>query len=93
MEQERLVIEISLPEALACAAVERTREEGHAGPDAYVRALVLADLKRRDEERLEAMLLEGLESGPGVMAGSPEWEEFWDDLRAQIRSGFRTERA
>lgn len=73
-------LHISLSDTLKRRVKERVEEEHFSNPSDYVRTLIREDLKRRDERRLEKMLLEGLASGPGVTVGTPEWEEFWKKL-------------
>ena len=42
----------------------------------YVRSLIREDLRRREEQKLEQMLLEGVRSERGMEVGSKEWWEF-----------------
>lgn len=44
--------------------------------------LIREDRKRRAKERLDALLLEGLDSGKPVRANA----EFWNDLRREGRA-------
>ena len=57
-------LNISLPEALKEFVHERVAEKAYSNPSDYVRALIREDQRRRAEEKLEQLLLEGLESGP-----------------------------
>ena len=86
-------LNINLSEELRTDAEARAAEDGHATVEAYVEALIREDLARgqatapdpdapahlsfRNQEELEALLLEGLQSGPAVEA-TPE---FWEDLK------------
>lgn len=54
MEEKEFIMELTLPEDLALFVMERAKEEGYADPGGYVLALIMADPKRRDEQRLEA---------------------------------------
>lgn len=54
---------ISLPEPLRDFVEKCVDEYGYSTASEYFRELVRADQKRRAEERLEQMLLEGLNSG------------------------------
>ena len=69
-------IHISLPESLKEYMDERVNEEHYSTLSDYIRALVREDQKRYAEERLEKLLLEGLESGRGAALGSKEWKQF-----------------
>ena len=50
---------ISLPEELK-EYVEEQTQRGYSTPSEYVRELIREDQKRRAKERLDALLLEGL---------------------------------
>ena len=56
---------ISLPEGLK-EYVEQQTHGGYSTPSEYVRALIREDQKRRAKEQLDALLLEGLNSGDPV---------------------------
>jgi antitoxin ParD1/3/4 len=55
---------VSLPEALKDYVQERVAQGAFSNPSDYIRALIREDRKRQAEARLEALLLEGLDSGP-----------------------------
>ena len=68
---------ISLPESMK-EFIEREVAEGHySTPSEYVRDLVEEALDRKNEERLEKLLLEGLDSGPAT----PMTREDWDEIK------------
>ena len=71
---------ISLPDTLREFVEEQVAEGGYSTASEYVRELIRADQKRRAEERLETLLLEGLQSGP-AMEATPEW---WEQFRADL---------
>jgi antitoxin ParD1/3/4 len=56
-------LNISLPEALKEFVHERVAEKAYSNPSDYIRTLIREDQKRRAEEKLEDLLLEGLASG------------------------------
>lgn len=60
-------LNISMPDELRDFITQRTKETHHATPTEYIRSLVREDQKRADQERLEKLLLEGLESGKGTV--------------------------
>lgn len=72
---------ISLPDAMKAFVDERVQSGGFGTVSEYVRDLVRRDQKERSQDRLEALLLAGLESGPG----EPVAPEFWDNLRREIQ--------
>jgi antitoxin ParD1/3/4 len=68
-------VEISLPEALH-AFIEQQIASGRYGTiSEYLQALVQRELKLQAEERLEALLIEGLESGPATEMTDADWDE------------------
>ena len=56
------IVNISLPDQMKQYIEERLNEGGYSTTSEYVRDLIREDQKRRAEERLEALLLRGLES-------------------------------
>jgi antitoxin ParD1/3/4 len=76
MSMTTKTIHISLPESLKEYMDERVAEEHYSTFSDYIRALVREDQKCYAEERLEKLLLEGLESGRGAALGSKEWKQF-----------------
>lgn len=76
---------ISLPEELK-QYVEAQTGAGYSTPSEYVRQLIREDQKRRTQERLELLLLEGLNSGEP----SPADEKFWADLKSEALEKIRT---
>ena len=71
---------ISLPEELKNYVEEQTRS-GYSTPSEFVRELIRDDKKRRAKEGLDALLLEGLNSGSPIPANA----EFWTELKRARR--------
>jgi antitoxin ParD1/3/4 len=71
---------ISLPDSLKKHVKERAEEERYSTPSDYMKSLIREDMRRRDEQKLERMLLEGVRSGRGMEIGSKEWKEFRKEL-------------
>jgi len=59
----------------------------------YVRSLIREDAKRRDEKKLEQMLLEGLRAKRGMQVGSKEWDAFEQRLMQEAKERAKTKRA
>jgi antitoxin ParD1/3/4 len=72
---------ITLPEPMRDFIEEQIASGSYGTASEYVRALIREDQKRKAQERLEALLLEGLDSGEPVEA-TPE---FWQNLRVRIQ--------
>jgi antitoxin ParD1/3/4 len=60
------VVNISLPDQMKSYIDERLAEGQFSSTSEYFRDLVREDQRRRAQKRLEALLLEGLESGKPV---------------------------
>jgi antitoxin ParD1/3/4 len=80
---------ISLPEALREFVEKRVAEGSFSNVSDYVRALIRDDRAKRAQASLEAKLLEGLESGPAVVADDAYWEDLKRDARARIAKAQR----
>ncbi|SUS07766.1 Transcriptional regulator [uncultured Defluviicoccus sp.] len=81
-------LHISLPEELKRYVQERVAAEAYSNPSDFVRALIREDRKRRGQEHLEALLLEGLESGEA----QPLDEAEWASVRQEIEEGIAAQR-
>lgn len=73
-------LNISLPRTMKDFIEGQVKSAGFSTPSEYVRALIRDDQKRLAEEKLEALLLEGLNSGEPIKI-SPE---YWERKRAQL---------
>lgn len=69
---------ISLPDPLKRYVEEQVSAGGYSSASEYVRELVRADQKRKAQEQLEDMLLEGLKSP--LEEATPE---YWRKLREE----------
>ena len=76
---------VSLPEELK-QYVEAQARTGYSTPSEYVRELIREDQKRRAKERLDAMLLEGLDSGRPIAADARFWKELKQEALAKLRN-------
>ena len=86
MEHKIENMSISLPRELKERIKRRVQEDHYGTPSDYLRSLIREDLRRRDHERLERALFDGLESGRGVVIKSKgDWKKFWQN-RA-VRAG------
>ncbi len=66
---------ISLPDSLREFVENRVSEDGYSTSSEYFRDLVREDQKRKTEEKVEALLLEGLNSGTATPLTKKDWEE------------------
>jgi antitoxin ParD1/3/4 len=72
-------LNISLPDAMREFVEHQVDSGDFSTPSEYIRALIREAQKRRAEERLEALLLEGLDSGDA----GPMTKKDWQRLRKQ----------
>lgn len=66
---------VALPEAMKQFVQARVSEGGYSSVSEYVRELIRSDQRRRSEERIDALLLEGLDSGESIVVTPECWEE------------------
>jgi antitoxin ParD1/3/4 len=85
MDMNTKTMHISLPESLIESAKVQADEGKFSNVSDYVRSLIREDLRRRDEQKLEQMLLEGIRSERGMEVGSREWKGFRERLVAQAK--------
>lgn len=69
---------ISLPDSMRVFVEETLADDGYGSASEYVRELIRADQKRRNEKRLETLLLERLRSGDDDAFSM-------DNVRAEVR--------
>lgn len=71
---------ISLPEPLRDWVEAQIRGGRYGNASEYIRELIRRDQERQADERLEQLLLEGMQSGPAT----PLLKEDWAELRATL---------
>lgn len=67
-------LNISFPQTLKDFVQEQVEHGGYSTPSEFIRELLRDNQKRRAEDRLEALLLEGLNSGEPVEITPELWE-------------------
>jgi len=68
-------LNISLPDSMRTFIDQKVAEGSFGTASEYIRQLVREDQKRAAQERLERLLMEGLESGPMVEMTPDHWDE------------------
>jgi antitoxin ParD1/3/4 len=71
---------IALPESMKHFVQERVLAGGYSSASEYVRELIRADQKRRADEQIDALLLEGLGSGEPI----PVTKEYWEEKKRKL---------
>jgi antitoxin ParD1/3/4 len=77
-------LNISLPDAMRTFIDEEIAKGGYSNASEYIRDLIRQAQKKAEEKKLEAMLLEGLDSGKPIEVT----DEWWEQKRAQIIQRF-----
>lgn len=81
-------LNISLPQPLREWIEAQVRDGRYGNASEYVRELIRRDQERRARERLEELLLDGIESG----AASPLTRKDWAELRTEVAERLRKRR-
>ena len=81
-------LNISLPKTLKEYVEGQVAAGTYSTPSEYMRELIREDQKRRAREKLEAALLEGLNSGPPAEID----EDYWAQKRKQLRERHKAAR-
>ena len=74
---------ISLPEALKGFVDSQVQSGEYGTSSEYVRELIREDQKKRLNMRLSRLLMEGIESGPPVVADAAYWRNKRRQLAAK----------
>jgi antitoxin ParD1/3/4 len=80
---------IALPDSMKHFVQDRVSEGGYSSVSEYVRDLIRADQRRKTEERIDALLLEGLDSGPPIPVTPGYWEEKKRRLTERLAKAIR----
>ncbi|NJM69079.1 MAG: type II toxin-antitoxin system ParD family antitoxin [Scytonema sp. RU_4_4] len=75
---------ISLPESMRTYVEEQVAKGGYGSVSEYFRELVRLDRKRKATEHVEAMLLEGLNSGTATQMTDEDWEDVRQAVREKL---------
>jgi len=71
---------ISLPDSMRAFIEQKIAQGGYSTASEYIRQLVREDQKRAAQERLEQLLLEGIDSGEPIEGTA----EYWAQKRAKL---------
>ena len=78
-------LNISLPESMRAFIEEEIAKGGYSTASEYIRHLIRQAQKTATKERLDMLLLEGLESGESVEVIDQWWDEKRDYLLNKLR--------
>lgn len=85
-------INISLPEAMREYVDRQVESGGYSTTSEFIRYLIREDQKRHDQVRLEAALLEGLDSGEPIEITEEWWTRKREELAARLNGGGKPKR-
>lgn len=74
-------INISLPDSMRVYVEQQVASGGYTSASEYFRELVHQDQKRKANEQIETLLLEGLNSGTATEMTTQDWQ----DVRQAVR--------
>ena len=86
---EMTSLNVSLPKSLKDHVERQVQDGGYSTPSEYVRALLREDQKRKAEQKLEALLLEGLNSGEAMGTSPAYWKKKRQKLAERHRKSGR----
>lgn len=75
---------ISLPDEMRAFVEEQLESGGYSTASEYIRELIRTAQKEKARARLEALLLEGLDSGEPIEVTPQFWEARRDELRRRV---------
>ncbi|MEH1806967.1 ribbon-helix-helix domain-containing protein [Nostoc sp.] len=68
-------INISLPGSMKVFIEEQVAEGGYSSVSEYLQELIVQDQKRRMQEKIEELLIAGLESGETIEVNDEWWQQ------------------
>ena len=74
---------ISLTDELQTVVDAEVIDHGYASAEEYLARLIRQDQKRRAKEQLEALVMEGINSGEAVEMTAQAWKDLRLDLHRQ----------
>ncbi len=80
---------ISLPDEMRAFVEEQLKSGGYSTASEYVRELIREAQKAKAQARLEALLLEGLDSGEPVKITPEFWKERRQEFERRIQARAR----
>ncbi len=82
-------VNISMPEVIRQVMKNRMAASGYENASEYVRHLIREDLKRAEEEKLDAMLIEAEQTGETHVADKAWWAKLRQELTEKVHKAKR----
>ncbi|MDM9379721.1 type II toxin-antitoxin system ParD family antitoxin [Chlorogloeopsis sp. ULAP01] len=80
-------INISLSESMKAFVEEQVAKGGYGSVSEYLQELISQDQKRKAQEYVEELLIEGLESGEAIEVSDEWWEQKRTNLIDKLHQG------
>jgi len=77
-------LHVSLSDAMRTFIDERVQSGAYHNHSEYVRELIRKDQRRRTRERIDQLLVEGLQSGEPRALGPEDWQAIRDQVRERV---------
>ncbi len=77
---------ISLPEVMKKFIEDAVSQGGYSTASEYIRAVLREEQKRKAQERLESLLLQGLESGQPTEMIKEQWNQLRQKAIARLKA-------
>jgi antitoxin ParD1/3/4 len=74
---------VSLPDTLKAFVDTQVEEGDYGSASEYIRDLIREDKQRKFGQKLQAMIEEGLNSGPPIVADAAFWEQLHDEIESE----------
>ncbi len=75
---------ITLPGPMKAFVEAEAAQQGYRSPDEYIQTLIREAQKRKALEKVDALLLEGLDSGEATDMTEADWENLRQSLRDRL---------
>jgi antitoxin ParD1/3/4 len=77
-------LKVSLPPRLRQHVEQRIAEGAYSDASDFLRALIREDMRRHTPDRIEALLLEGLDSGEPEPLDEAEWASIRQEVEERV---------
>ncbi len=78
-------LNISLPDSMRAFVEEQIAKGGYSTASEYIRHLIRQEQEKQAQKRLEALLIEGLDSGDPIEITDEWWENKRTELAKRLR--------
>lgn len=78
-------LNISLPDSMRAFVEEQIAKGGYSTASEYIRHLIRQEQEKEAQKRLEALLIEGLDSGNPIEITDEWWENKRTELAKRLR--------